>query len=89
MKAKKLNKSYHIYGRFLNMRTFKYLLVLTLFMILQSAQAEGTVSPDFIRSMGKIYVVAGVCLVILIALFIYLYQLDRKISRIEKRYNNE
>jgi hypothetical protein len=58
-------------------------------MVIQSARAEGEQAPDFIRSIGKIYVVAGVCLIILITLFIYIIQLDRKISRIEKRQKNE
>jgi hypothetical protein len=71
------------------MKSQKAVLVIVLTIVLQTAQAEGVVSSDFISSMGKIYVVAGVCLVILIALFMYMYQLDRKISRLEKRYKNE
>jgi len=68
---------------------FKSALVLFFLMVIQSARAEGEQAPDFIRSIGKIYVVAGVCLIILITLFIYIIQLDRKISRIEKRQKNE
>lgn len=64
-------------------------LVFLLLLVIQSARAEGEQAPDFIRSIGKIYVVAGVCLIILITLFIYIIQLDRKISRIEKRQKNE
>lgn len=67
----------------------KTILALLLLMILQTAHAEGEPTPDFIRSIGKIYVVAGVCLIILITLFIYMIRLDRKISRIEKRQKNE
>ena len=63
----------------------KSALVFLLLILIQSARAEGEQAPDFIRSIGKIYVVAGVCLIILITLFIYIIQLDRKISRIEKR----
>ena len=36
------------------------------------------------RSNGKIYVVVAVLLIILIGLFIYLINLDRKLSRLEK-----
>jgi uncharacterized membrane protein len=36
------------------------------------------------RSNGKIYVVVAVCLTILLGLFIYVFVLDRKISRLEK-----
>ena len=39
---------------------------------------------DVMRSNGKIYVVVAVCLTILIGLFVYVFLLDRKISRLEK-----
>ncbi len=39
---------------------------------------------DTMRSNGKIYVVVAVCLTILAGLFIYVFSIDRKISRIEK-----
>jgi CcmD family protein len=39
---------------------------------------------DLMRSNGKIYVVVAVCLTILIGLFLYVFMLDRKMSRIEK-----
>ena len=39
---------------------------------------------DLMHSNGKIYVVVLVVLVILSGLFIYLINLDRKISRLEK-----
>ncbi len=39
---------------------------------------------DIMRNNGKIYVVVAVCLTILIGLFVYVFLLDRKISRLEK-----
>jgi len=39
---------------------------------------------DVMRTSGKIYVVVAVCLTILIGLFVYVFLLDRKISRLEK-----
>ena len=39
---------------------------------------------DFMRSNGKIYVVVAVIVVIVIGLFIYLVNLDRKITKLEK-----
>jgi hypothetical protein len=39
---------------------------------------------DVMRGNGKIYVVVAVCLTILIGLFLYVFLLDRKISRMEK-----
>lgn len=38
---------------------------------------------DIMRSNGKIYVVVAVCLTILIGLFIYVFLIDRKITRLE------
>ena len=42
---------------------------------------------DTMRNNGKIYVVVAVCLTILIGLFIYVFMIDKKISRFEK-YND-
>lgn len=39
---------------------------------------------EMMRGNGKIYVVVAVCLTILIGLFIYVFLLDRKISRLEE-----
>jgi CcmD family protein len=39
---------------------------------------------DVMRSNGKIYVVVTVLMIIIAGLFIYLINLDRKLSRIEK-----
>ena len=39
---------------------------------------------DIMRSNGKIYVVVAVCLIILIGLFLYVWMLDRKMTRLEK-----
>jgi hypothetical protein len=39
---------------------------------------------DALRSNGKIYVVVAVVVTILLGLFIYLFRLDRKISKLEK-----
>jgi succinate dehydrogenase hydrophobic anchor subunit len=40
---------------------------------------------DTMRSNGKIYIVVAVCLTILIGLFIYVYSVDKKISKLEKQ----
>ena len=39
---------------------------------------------DAMRSNGKIYVVVVVCLIILIGLFLYVANIDRKIRKMEK-----
>lgn len=41
-------------------------------------------SAGLMRSNGKIYVVVAVCLTILLGLFLYVFSIDRKISRLEK-----
>ena len=45
--------------------------------------------PDFLRSTGKIYGVYAVILVLFIVLALYLYSIDRKISKIEKSLDDE
>ena len=39
---------------------------------------------DTMRGNGKIYVVVAVCLTILLGLFIYVFIIDRKVSRMER-----
>ncbi|MEP6684763.1 MAG: CcmD family protein [Parafilimonas sp.] len=39
---------------------------------------------NFMTSEGKIFVVMAVVIVIVIGLFLYLFNLDRKISKLEK-----
>ena len=50
------------------------------------AQTDSTAngSTDFMRSNGKIYVVVAVVVVIVLGIFIYLMNLDKKISKLEK-----
>ena len=67
------------------------LLVLALFASAGAfAQQQPVEMADVMRSNGKIYVVVAVCLTILLGLFIYVFAIDRKISRLEKdsRVNN-
>jgi len=46
-------------------------------------------SIDFLRSIGKIYSVIGVIVILFIALIGYLIYLDRKITRLEKQNFND
>jgi len=39
---------------------------------------------DFMRSSGKIYVVIAVVVIIVLGIFIYLLNLDKKIKKLEK-----
>jgi CcmD family protein len=49
------------------------------------AQTEKVNMADGMRAEGKIYVVVAIVLVILLGLIGYLFFLDRKITKIEKR----
>lgn len=53
-----------------------------------SAQQEVEMA-DTMRSEGKIYVVVAILLLILIGLVGYLVQLDRKVSKLEKRLSEK
>ncbi len=63
---------------------FSSVLFFTLLSLCLHAQDKVEMA-DTMRSNGKIYVVVAVCLTILIGLFIYVFALDRKISRMEKK----
>jgi len=55
--------------------------MITVFANAQDATAEAT---DVMKTNGKIYVVMAVVVVIVLGLFIYLINLDRKIAKLEK-----
>jgi uncharacterized membrane protein len=61
--------------------------VFVLCLIQTLLHAQTVVNPDsadMMRSNGKIYVVVGVVVTILLGLFLYVLNLDRKISKLEK-----
>jgi CcmD family protein len=61
------------------------LLVLMMILSIASmAQTQPVEMADGMRSNGKIYIVVAVCLTILIGLFVYVFSIDRKISKLEK-----
>ncbi len=65
-------------------RSLYLMLVCLLSSSILFAQDAKPEMEDLMRSNGKIYVVVAVCLTILTGLFIYVFLLDRKISRLEK-----
>lgn len=68
----------------------KILSILFFMIITLSAQAQKEIEmADTMRSNGKIYTVVAVCLTILFGLFVYVFSLDRKISRLEKENNSK
>jgi hypothetical protein len=60
------------------------LLALMFISIIGFAQNKKVEMADVMRSNGRIYVVVAVVLTILIGLILYVFRLDRKITRLEK-----
>ncbi len=60
------------------------LLILFMSTSLFSFAQDKPEMADAMRSNGKIYVVVAVCLTILLGLFLYVFLIDRKISKLEK-----
>jgi len=57
----------------------------TAFHLLQASAKPTVAMAEQMRSEGRIYVVIAVMLTILFGITIYMYRLDRKISRLEKK----
>jgi len=60
------------------------MMALCLVTVFANAQ-DNAATTDMMRSNGKIYVVVAVVVTIVVGLFIYLLNLDRKISKMEKK----
>ncbi len=70
------------------MKLLKKVALLSLFVFfIVKGFAQDPVNNDneLMTRDGKIYVVMSVVLVIVLGLFIYLFSLDRKISKLEKK----
>lgn len=70
-------------NRYFKIRTVVFLWGVLIPLILNSE------SLDFMRNLGKIYVVYSVITIIFIGIILFLIRLERKISKIEKSLNNE
>lgn len=60
------------------------LITIALVLIAQTlfAQSENT---DFMRSIGKIYVVVAVIISMFIGIVIYMYRVDQKLTKLENQ----
>lgn len=63
-----------------------FLVINTISIFAQTSNNEVEMA-DLMRSNGKIYVVVAVIAIIFTGIIVYLINLDRKISKIEKRLN--
>jgi CcmD family protein len=66
------------------MKFLNTLLILLVSSFTGMAQQADIEMADQFRADGKIYVVISVVLLILVGLFIYLFSLDKKVTRLEK-----
>ena len=60
------------------------LCTIPLAVLAQATDPQKQYTAFDMRSNGKIYVVVGVVLIILVGLLLYVARLDRKITRLEK-----
>lgn len=65
----------------------KLTLAVILLCTWQIAQASGNDLSDVFFRSGKYYVVVGVLTLVFLGVFIYLFKLDRKVGRLEKKIN--
>lgn len=66
------------------MKTSKYLLSFFLLCVANFAMAQNAEMADTFRAEGKIYVVVAIVLIVLVGLIIYLFALDRKLTKLER-----
>jgi multisubunit Na+/H+ antiporter MnhB subunit len=62
-----------------------FLLIISCFLFAQ----EKVEMADELRSSGKIYVVVGVLVTIMVGIILFLIMIDRKVSDIEKKLKNK
>ena len=62
----------------------KYLAAVLFTAIVNNASAQNAEMADTFRAEGKIYVVVGIILVVLVGLVLYLFMLDGKIKKLER-----
>jgi CcmD family protein len=62
-----------------------YSTMLVMLTVAAQAQTTDTDTAGIMRSNGKIYVVVAIVVIILLGLFFYVFSLDKKISKLEKK----
>jgi CcmD family protein len=70
----------------MRLKKITILLALMMLSLISFAQAKDkkVEMADLMRSNGMIYVVVAVVTIILVGLILYVFRLDRKISKLEK-----
>ncbi len=67
----------------------KYIYLVLVMLLSVGANAQDAEMADVMRSNGKIYVIVGIILIVLVGLIAYLFMLDRKITRLENKLDNK
>jgi len=67
----------------------KYIIAVLFFLLPFISIAQEVEMADNFRKEGKIYVVVAVAAVILSGIFVYLFMLDRKVTKIENQLNQK
>lgn len=68
----------------------KFIRIIVLLSVLPSVTlADGVDMADTLRSNGKIYVVVAVLCVVLAAVLLYLFSIDRKVKKMEEKFKNK
>ncbi len=62
----------------------RFLFLLFAWVTCNQVVAQAVEMADTMRSNGKIYVVVAVLALMLVALFIYLFRIERKLKRLEE-----
>lgn len=70
------------------MKKIVSLLLVALLMFSFPVLAQDAEMADGMRSSGKIYVVVGIILIVLLGLVAYLFLLDKKLTRVEEQLNS-
>ena len=71
------------------MKKKHFLILLTLSLISSIASAQPVEMADGIRSNGKIYIVVIVASIVISIVGLYMISIDRKLTRLEKKYGNQ
>ena len=75
----------HLTDKYTRMK--RTLFTLFSFFCLLTTLAAQSPAPDFMRSIGKIYVVVAVIVAVFLGLVFYLVYLDRKLTKLENQIN--
>lgn len=69
-------------------KLLKYSLTLLMLLTAFAASAQEAEMADTMRANGKIYVVVGIIMIVLVGLIVYLFTMDKKLGKLEKQLDD-